>query len=93
MFIAVYVDDLTIVCKDKVLISKIKQDLSERFKMTDLGEIHHLLQIKITRDRKNKLTFLNQTKYINSLVKLYGLENAGPVESPQAVTIRIVCMG
>ena len=86
-FICVYVDDLTIICKDPDMIRQIKQDLNHKFKMTDLGEIHYLLRIKISRDRANKRLMMNQEKYINDLVHQYKLENCEIVENPQAVSI------
>jgi hypothetical protein len=88
-FIAVYVDDITIICKDKILLAKIKKDLNDRFKMTDLGEIHHLLQIKITRDRANKLLYMSQEKYIQELVQEYKLKDTDFKETPQALTITL----
>ena len=88
-FIAVYVDDLTIICKDLTLLNKIKQDLKDRFKMTDLGEIHHLLQIKITRDRENKRLYMSQEKYILDLVKQYKLRSNDYKETPQALTVTL----
>jgi hypothetical protein len=90
-FICVYVDDLTILCNDIKKLNKIKLDLSHRFKMKDLGELHYILRVKVTRDRKNKLLSMSQEKYVIDLAKLYGLENdTSVVESPQAVNVVLI---
>lgn len=88
-FVCVYVDDLTIICKDQNMLNKIKQDLSNKFKMTDLGEIHYLLRIKITRHRATKTLTLSQEKFINDLVKQYKLQDCELVETPQAISIEL----
>ena len=46
--IAAYVDDLIIVAKSQEVMSKIKCDLSRKFKMKDLGKIHYCLGITIS---------------------------------------------
>lgn len=51
MFIAIYVDDLLIVGPDMKKIDALKAASSDRFKMTDLGECHFYLGIRIRRHR------------------------------------------
>jgi hypothetical protein len=57
-FVAVYVDDLLIVGPHMEQINKLKQSLSSRFKMTDLGPCNYYLGLTIRRDRTNKAIYL-----------------------------------
>ena len=54
MFIAVYVDDLLIFGADMNRLKKVKDELIDRFKMTDLGPASHYLDMEIGRDRGSR---------------------------------------
>lgn len=54
VIIPVFVDDCTLVSKDKEAIRKIKEELMQRFKLRDLGPISQLLGVSITRDRSKR---------------------------------------
>ena len=49
-----YVDDITVMGNDAAHIILIKQELTKRFNLTDLGEFTYFLGIQVTRDRKNR---------------------------------------
>ena len=46
-------DDL-LVGADIQVIESIKRKLTERFKMTDMGNVSHVLGMQVSRDRQNK---------------------------------------
>ena len=62
--VLIYVDDIAVAGKGIPEIVLFKQNLSKDFEITDLGEIKFILGIQITRDRSNRLLFLNQSAYI-----------------------------
>jgi Reverse transcriptase (RNA-dependent DNA polymerase) len=47
-FIALYVDDITMVSKDLEAIKRDKEALKRRYQMTDLGELSWILGIHVT---------------------------------------------
>src|SRR5579871_3495016 len=49
--------------------------------MRDLGEISSYLRIEIKRDRKNRTVSLSQSKYIEDILKKYGIENCRPIST------------
>jgi hypothetical protein len=57
-FVTIYVDDLLIVGLRIEQINELKQSLSERFRMTDLGPYNHYPSLTIRRDRANKAIYL-----------------------------------
>jgi Reverse transcriptase (RNA-dependent DNA polymerase) len=85
IYVAVYVDDLTIAAASMTSINQLKAKLCQRFKMRDLGDIHYLLKMEVYHDRERKLVALSQRKYINDLVKEHNLEHCTPVDTPQAI--------
>ena len=82
LVIAVYVDDLKIVAKTKGLMEEVKKALSSEFDMKDLGEINHYLGMHIIRDRRNQTIHVNQTAYINAVIKRAGMEGCNAVSTP-----------
>jgi hypothetical protein len=55
IYIAVYVDDLLLIGLDKTDIQQIKDQLSQRFSMTDLGPIVYYLGMTVTCNHKNQI--------------------------------------
>ncbi|THH26797.1 hypothetical protein EUX98_g7390 [Antrodiella citrinella] len=86
--IPVFVDDCTLVSKDKVAIQKIKDELVKRFKLRDLGPINQLLGVQITRDRSKRTLSLSQRQY--TLDILLELVSATLTESGHSVPL-LVC--
>ncbi len=50
-FIVVYVDDLILVCNDQNKLLHIKELLSQKFEMKNLGELHFFLGMEVERNR------------------------------------------
>ncbi|KAF8784634.1 Retrovirus-related Pol polyprotein like [Argiope bruennichi] len=53
-----------------------------RFEMKDLGTANYCLGIKIERDRKNGSISLNQTQYLESMLRKYCIHESHPVPAP-----------
>ena len=58
--IAVHVDDCTIAASTKALVREVKSTLNKHVEVTDLGEVHWLLGIEVTRDREARTISLSQ---------------------------------
>jgi len=73
IYLIIFIDDLLICGKNEGKLKDIKDKLSDKFKMKDLGEVRTYLGIIIKHDRnKNKIT-LDQKEYIESLVRKYDI--------------------
>jgi hypothetical protein len=83
IIVVVYVDDLTIMSRDIRLINQLKGDLSARFKMKDLGDIHYILKMEVRRNRAENIMTISQHNYVNELVKKFNMEKSAPVATPQ----------
>lgn len=79
-FIAVYVDDLIIVCKSEKEHEAIFKNLNSHFKVTSLGDITHFLGIHVIRSQDG--VSLNQKAYIQKLLTRFGLQDAKSSKIP-----------
>jgi hypothetical protein len=77
VLIGLYVDDLLIASRSTENIQQFKVKLREQFKIKDLGEIRRILGIRITRDRKNRSIYLDQSAYINQMLRQYDMDHTG----------------
>ena len=84
MFIAVYVDDLLIFGPNIKDIQQIKNLLSTRFSMSNLGPVAYYLGMKVTRDRKARRIRLHQQSYLEDGIRKIGLWDALPQLTPIA---------
>ena len=87
--VAVYVDDLTIVTKTTEKMAEIKSDLMLKFKMNDLGKLHHCLGMTIEHDEKRKCLWLHQKPYIMSMLQKFGLKEAKTVSTPAKLSVKL----
>jgi hypothetical protein len=68
-FIVIYVDDLISVCNDQSKLLHIKEELSQKFEMKDLGELHFFLGMEVERNHDEQLLHINQIKYLKEILK------------------------
>ena len=78
----VFVDDITLAGTDSAKIDSIVQELSQHFKLCDLGPITQLLGMGIHRDCPNCHLFLSQSQHITNLFQEHGLHDCKPVSTP-----------
>jgi hypothetical protein len=87
--IALYVDDLLILSDTIETMLKIKSALSKEFEMTDCGELHQFLGIRITRDRANRRISLDQSQLANQIMIRFGMTECNPVATPLDISIQL----
>jgi len=77
LYLVVYVYDLLMTGKNESYIASIKNELRKGFEMTDLGYVHYYLGIEVTQHLK--FIFLSQKKYIEDLLKKFGMSKCNPL--------------
>ncbi len=78
----VFVDDITLACKDGAKIDSIVEELSKHFKLRDLGPTTQLLGLEIHRDCPNLRLSISQSQYVSNLIDEHGLNDSKPVSTP-----------
>jgi hypothetical protein len=89
--IAIYIDDLLIAGESKTDINKIKQSLSDRFHMSDLGPCHYYLGMEVIRDRPRRSLRLSQEAYLRKVLEDNDMSNCSTtVATPMETSVRLM---
>jgi hypothetical protein len=81
-FIVVYVDDLILMCNNKDKFLQVKEKLSRKFEMKDLGDLHFFIGMKVERDHAHPLFYINQIGYLKEIFKRFCMEDYKAIEVP-----------
>jgi hypothetical protein len=84
---AVHIDNCTIAATCLRLIEELKASLHQHVEVTDLGELHWMLGIKIKRDRDARTIHLLQHMYIDAILRCYHFDELKPLSTPMDVQI------
>ncbi|GJU83864.1 retrovirus-related pol polyprotein from transposon TNT 1-94 [Tanacetum coccineum] len=76
VILLLYVDDMLVAGSDMAEIKKIKRQLSQEFKMKDLGYTKQILGMNIIRDKTNGSLRISQEKYIDKVLEKFNMKDA-----------------
>ena len=88
LVVAVYVGDLIIIANTAEEMMKVKETLSARFKMTDMGKLHYCLGITIEQEEGQQCLWIHQKQYISNILMKYGMTEAKTVSTPTDLSVR-----
>jgi hypothetical protein len=80
--VGVHVDDLIIAAPCTEDIQKTKSIIKSFVNIKELGELHFLLGVKITRSRVNQSLKIDQSLYAENVVERFGMKDSSPVLTP-----------
>lgn len=87
-YIALYVDDLIIAGDNEEDIVTIKQRLSERFDMKDLGIARRFLGMEIEYGKDGSIK-IHQNRYIQQLLERHGMGDCNPAITPMDTSVKL----
>ena len=82
-------DDMFLVGNDKEIIQDLKTQLSSKFDMKDLDAANYILGMEIKRDREKRKLWLNQRKYVETILQRFNMQDSKPVKVPVPVGVRL----
>ena len=82
VILAHYVDDILLISNDTDMLKREKESLSDRFQISDQGEVHFILGVLIKRNRKKRTLTISQPNYLESILKRFDMENCKHVSTP-----------
>lgn len=77
-----YVSDLLVVGGYICVIEDIKRKLTEKFEMSDMGDVSLALRTQFTRNRENGTLTITHEEYTKSIIARFGMEKCKPVNTP-----------
>ena len=89
IMLILYVDDMLIAGHSKKDIADLKQKLSSQFDMKDLGDAHHILGMRVTRDRKKGLLYLSQEEYVHKVLERFNMQSGRSVSTPLPAYLKL----
>ena len=81
LFIAIYVDNSLIFGADIPQLEKIQNDLSDRFKMTNLGNVSHYFGMEVDVEVKKTIK-ATQVTYMKKVLKCFEMQDCRPASIP-----------
>lgn len=82
VLICIYVDDLLISSSDMDSITFVKQLLTAKLNMKDLGILKSFLNISMAYNKDEGSLFMNQSEHITSILQRFGMKYCNPVSTP-----------
>ena len=87
VIIAVYMDDLQITSNDMKIIEQTKMELNKRFQITDLGEVNHILGLRVLK--KKGYISIDQEHYVKNMLKKFNMDGCNSVSTPMEVNLKL----
>ncbi|GKD35292.1 retrovirus-related pol polyprotein from transposon TNT 1-94 [Tanacetum coccineum] len=71
LIVALYVDDLVFAGNNKKMIEDFKNEMMQKYEMSDLGLLNHFLEMEIYQDEGG--VFICQEKYVEKILKIFDM--------------------
>jgi tagatose-1,6-bisphosphate aldolase len=84
-----YVDDMLLVGNNMDVIKEVKSQLSSKFDMNDLGVANFILGMEIKRDHANRKLWLNERKYVETILQRFNMHGSKPVKVPIPIRVKL----
>ena len=84
-----YVDDMLLVGNNMEVSKEVKLQLSSKFDMTDLSASNFILGMEIKRNHGDRKIWLNQRKYIETILHRFNMRECKLVKVPIPIGVRI----
>ena len=89
MFIGVYVDDIILAAKNEKQLKQVKENLSNKYDIKDLGELKYFLGIKVEQNKESGSIWIGQPAYTENLLKRLGMQDSKPTSTPAEVSSKL----
>ena len=76
IFFILYIDDILLIRNDIPTLQNMKLSLLSQFFMKNLKEVSYILEMKICRDRFQRLLGLSQSMYIDTILKRFNMKDS-----------------
>ena len=83
----IYVDDIIFGSTNQEFCEEFGDMMSREFEMSMIGELSFFLGLQVKQTKEG--TFICQSKYVNDLLKRFGMDNSKPIKTPMATNAHL----
>ncbi|VVA41237.1 PREDICTED: Retrovirus-related Pol poly from transposon, partial [Prunus dulcis] len=87
LIVSIYVDDIVYTGNNQEMLDEFKEDMKEKYEMSDLGLLHHFLGMGVIQTDSS--IFIHQKKYASTLLDKFGLKECKSVSIPLVATEKL----
>ena len=80
--VCLYVDDMLLACNNLKFLRKLKVNIGTKWSVKDIGEAKFMLGMNISRDRKCKQLYINQSTYIKTVLERFRMFECRTMSTP-----------
>jgi len=82
ILLSLFVDDGLCATNSQSLYEDFLKDLKGKFELSDQGDLSWYLGVNISHNLSRGVTTLNQTQFINTMLKRFNMEGCNPITTP-----------
>ena len=84
-----YVDEMLLVGNNMDVIMGVKSQLSSKFDMKDISVANFILGMEIKRDHANRKLWLNQRKYVETILQRFNMHGSKPIKVCISIGVKL----
>jgi len=89
IYLGLYVDDILLCGNNPHSINLVKQRLSNRFRMKDLGVVKTFMGMTISIDNEKGVLAIDQSDYLLRILERFGMKDCNPVSTPMEMNCKL----
>jgi hypothetical protein len=79
----IYIDDIIFGSINQDFCEEFGDMMSKEFKISMIGELSFFLDLQVKQTKYE--TLICQSKYVNDLLKIFGMDNSKPIKTPMSI--------
>jgi len=88
--IAVSALDILLAGKEDKQMMEVKQALSKRFQVKDMGELHDFLGVKVVQDQHTREVWIGQPALTKNILQKFGMESCNAISTAVDSSARLI---
>ena len=87
-FLGVHVDDIILADQNEARIKEVKDSLSQKFNVKDLGKLHYFLGIQVNQDENGNVS-VSQSSYTENVLRKFGMQDCKAASTPVDPSVKL----